>query len=273
MFKYDPEKVLCDIKFIPIEEYVRGIPHCAEVWKNGWISEDGKTFYTENRPDFLNYLLQMWESGLVPDPVFENHGGHFGRFLARSYPQSSSMVLNPPEFFEKILGGFSFSGNHLTYSQTFSIYTSDIELAHKLLRSLAKMYSSPEYIRVAHKPLTGGEPSNIRMTNDAYRRWTENAEREAKTVTFYSKVSGFWSTNSPDWKMYAQRVLDNPEAPDYSTGKFASYFMCEPSVLGLRNELDLGKILLEKMSDPAEYFNQILPWDYQLKSGLTTCQK
>ena len=65
MFKYDPEKILCDIKFVPIKEYLNGHPQYSNCWSNGWISEDGKTFYEENRPDFMNYLLQMWEAGIV----------------------------------------------------------------------------------------------------------------------------------------------------------------------------------------------------------------
>lgn len=264
MFKYDPEKILCDIKFKRLQDVV-DTQEVAQCWRNGYLSEDGKTFYEDSHPDFLNYLLQLWDAGIVPDPIFEKHGGHFGRFLARSYSRGCSMIDNPPKFFEKILGGWAFFGNHTTYSQVFRIYTSDIQLAHVLLRALAKMYSSEAYGRSAVKPLTLGFQPTIRTPDDAYERWKREVELEKQTVTFYSKLNGFWSTCSPSWRTYAQRVLDNPEAQDYSTGKFASYFLCEPEVLGLRKDLDLGEILRAKLDDPNEYFNQILPWDYQLK--------
>lgn len=247
MFTYDPTKILCDIKFVPVRSM-----YATE--DRGWISVDGKTYFREvqdrhmpNVPftadpqDHLNKLFQMWEAGLVLHPNMETCGGHFGRFLARAYSKGSSWQTDLPDYLKGAAGGFVFQGNHVGLSYGFSIMTSDLALSRKILTAFATIYSSETYQDAAFS----------------------SREKWDVMDVYYSKTVGFCGFEYEYKKDLARRIHEGGRASKYDP--FLNYVMTETTYLGLRKDLNLGEILRAKLDDPNEYFNQILPWDYQLQ--------
>jgi hypothetical protein len=222
----------------------------AGMWHGAVISEDLKTVVTPshnvNMNDPIGHLLGIWDSGYVPDPLFESSAGVFGRFLQYSYNRTSDPFADDP-FLDQIKGGFTFTGNHLQISHGFTIYTANLDLAKYLLTRLSEIFSRDVYCTSALLARHG---------------------RTQAHHLYYSKLYGF-STVRGDQHEQIQQILSGQvlcKASDHHNRQsWITYLASEATYLGFRKDVDLGEFLRKKLSDPEEYFNQKLPWNYSPK--------
>lgn len=237
-------------KLVPLLDVYPEAKQSAMMWHDCKISEDGKTLVTSSHgvhpSDPIGHLLDVWDEGIIPDPKWESCAGHFGRYLARSYDVKSA--IDKP-WLKDIAGGFIFKGNHLTLSHGFGIHTSDLVLARVLLLKLSEMYSSEAYKHA------------VKLNNKG--EW--GIERDpAEVHLYYSKLTGF-VTARPERKALFDAFMNKTRTlgHDHCTQEhWAAYCMEEAEYLGQRVDVDIGAVLREKLDNPNEYFNQILPVDY-----------
>lgn len=237
-------------KFIPLLDVYPEAKESAMIWHGCKISEDGKTIVTQSHnvhpSDPIGHLLDVWDQGILVDPRFESCAGHFGRYLNRSY-ENENAVDKP--WLKPCAGGFRFFGNHLTLSHGFSMYTSDIALARELFVGLSKVYSQKEYNHGAKLNITG--------------QWWQRYD-PTDTHLYYSKLTGFVTVRTSEKALFdafmnKKRTLGHPYS---SREHWAAYCTEEAEYLGPRLEVDLGAVLRQKLDDPNEYFNKLLPVDH-----------
>lgn len=237
-------------KMVSLETVFPSVNSRAGMWRCAVISEDLKTVVTPshnvNMKDPVGHLLGIWDSGYVPDPLFESCGGVFGRFLQYGYSRTNDPFAGD-SFLDQIKGGFTFTGNHLQISHGFHIYTANLDLAKYLLTRLSEIFSSDVYCKSALAERHGRTPSHH---------------------LYYSKLYGFCTVRGDQHQQIQQilsgEVLCKPSV-QHTRQSWIVYLASEATYLGLREKVDIGELLRKKLSDPEEYFNRALPWDYSPK--------
>ncbi|CAM0093625.1 hypothetical protein VPHK45_0047 [Vibrio phage K45] len=237
------------MKFSPI----RNFDHVCKAWEShGQVNEDRTVVFTSSPIDRCNFLEASDPLGKLKElltrftlsPMFETSGGHFGRMRLSNWSKSDNIknLTEPGQLFDKVMGGWEFSGNFHDLSCCFSVYIADKEVARELFELVIANYSSDKYKNAVNH--------QYRRTT-CFKKYKDNEVSDVQSeyvVYFNAKRGGLYvarpneEVNLPITEERAKHLRDRE-------GNWLMHAFYESERIGSRNEVDYAELLKSKLPE------------------------
>lgn len=218
---------------------------CSAWQTYGAINEDRTVVFTSAPDDRCNFLngdnpldkLRDLLKRFTLTPMFETCGGHFGRMLTTHFgdPTHIEMLAKEGQIFDKVMGGWVFSGNFEDLSCGFSVYVADRELARELLELISDNYAKGSY----------KEAVNRKYRN--HYGWNGDKDYQNDCFVYFNENKKHFCVSRPGDE--ENLPITEETAKNLRRGRFLLHAFLGAERIGPRSEVDYSTLLKEKLED------------------------